>query len=521
MLCRKVVALMLAAFPLAACGSVAASPGNTTQSPAAADTTYYVRPSGNDSAAGTSPSTAWRTLSRVNSEKLKPGDRVLLQGGQQFSGKLILTKTDAGDASDPVVIGSYGSGRASIVTGGNAGILVYDTAGIDVENLVIASTSSPRATGVGINVYSDLTNGQRLTHVTIDDVDVSGFVYGIGIGGATTGFRGVRVENSALHGNLDDGLVSYAGTFTSADPQYANEDIYISRVHAYDNPGDPEDKTKNTGNGIVLGNVKYATISYSTADDNGGKGAASEGPVGIWAYNSSNVVIDHNLSYGNKTSNEADGDGFGLDENTTDCSLEYNLSYDNAGAGYLLYSAQAHSQQKGNVVRFNVSSRDGQTSDYYGGITLLGKISDTSIYQNTVVMKARAGTTNPALRLVGTMSGITVRDNIFATQRGGPIVAASTALAATAATLRANDYFAASGSWKLAWGAATYTSLAAWRSATGQELNGSKATGFDVNPQLAGSVFQLEVTSADDTRLGAAFELRSTSPLRGAHIGAE
>jgi hypothetical protein len=505
---------MLASVPLlAACGATAAASG------AAAAVTYYVSPSGSNSAAGTSPAAPWRTLARVNAEKLVPGDRVLLQGGQQFTGGLIFTKAEAGDAAKPVVVGSYGQGRARIVSAAGSGVVIYDTAGIDVEDLVITGRASGRPQGIGISLYSDLPDDRKLTHVLIDDVDVSDFVYGIGIGGGNgaTGFRDVWVRNSALHGNLDDGLISYAPVANPGDPRYAHEDIYISHVHAYQNLGDPEDTSNNTGNGIVLGDVQRASITFSTADDNGGKGAAGEGPVGIWAYDSSGVVIAHDLSYGNQTANSSDGDGFGLDENTFDCYLEYNLSYDNAGAGYLLYSAQTGAEQQGNVISFNISSGDGRRSRYYGGITLLGQISDAAIYQNTVVMPPVSGGSNPALRLVGTARSITVRNNIFLTEENGPIVVSATALLTSAAQFQANDYFTASGGWALDWGAASYRSLAAWRSASGQELLDNRPTGFAVDPQLAGPTLGLHAT-ANGPAAAAGFVLLPTSPLRGAGL---
>jgi hypothetical protein len=510
------IAALAAAGLLAACGAGATESGAGTGA-----TTYYVSPSGSNSAAGTSATAPWRTLTRVNAVKLRPGDRVLLQGGRRFTGPLVFTKDEAGDAGRPVVVGSYGSGRARIVSSTGSGVVIYDTAGIDVENLIISGRPSGRPVGIGINLYSDLPGNRKLTYVVIDDVDVSDFVYGIGIGGGrgTTGFRDVWVRNSALHGNLDDGLISYAPNLDPAHPRYAHEDIYISGVHAYQNPGDPEDTSNNTGNGIVLGNVRHASITYSTADDNGGKGAASQGPVGIWAYDSADVVIAHDLSYGNKTSNLSDGDGFGLDENTSHCYLEYDLSYDNAGAGYLLYSAQAHAEQHGNVVRFDISSGDGRRSRYYGGITLLGQISDTAIYQNTVVMSARSDGSNPALRLVGTARSIAVRDNIFVTERGGPIVVSAAAVPTSAVEFQANDYFTASGRWTLAWGKASYRSLAAWRSATGQELLGGRLAGFAVDPQLTGPVLLPDTTAAEN-RIAAGFVLRSTSPL-GPDVGAQ
>ena len=516
-----VLVLLFCAPTLTACrtGSSASSASSAPSASSGSSTasTFYVSPAGNDKAAGTTPATAWRTLGKVNSAKLTAGDRVLFKGGGRFTGQLVFTKTDTGDAAHPIEVGTYGSGHATIVASGGNGsaIVVYDTAGISLSGLTVVGQSSPRPKGIGINLFNDLAAGHRLSHIVISDVDVSEFVYGIGIGSGneTSGFRDVRVQDSALHGNLDDGLVSYANGFSAADPQYANQDIYISRVHAYGNPGDPEDSSKNTGNGIVLGNVQDATIEWSTANDNGGDGAASQGPVGIWAYDSTGVDIEHNLSYANHTSNESDGDGFGLDENTSDSYLQYNLSYNNSGAGYLLYSAQADSAQKANTVRFNVSSGDGRKSSYYGGITLIGELTDIAIYQNTVVMATRTSGTNPALRLVGGASAVTIRNNLFVTMRGGPIVAASTALTTFAARMQGNDYQAATGTWSLTWGSATYASLAAWRTATGQEKVGAQPTGLTVNPQMKGPLLELTATSPAAQDLAAAYALRSTSPL--------
>src|SRR5947208_16534051 len=47
--------------------------------------TYYVSATGNDSASGTSPQAAWKTIARVNAKDFNPGDRVLFQGGKTFT----------------------------------------------------------------------------------------------------------------------------------------------------------------------------------------------------------------------------------------------------------------------------------------------------------------------------------------------------------------------------------------------------------------------------------------------------
>src|ERR1700733_11569483 len=79
-------------------------------------TTYYVSPSGSDSNSG-SASAPWQTIARVNRASLQPGDTVLFQGGQTFSGTL--TPPTSGTSSSPITFGSYGSGQAVITSTGN------------------------------------------------------------------------------------------------------------------------------------------------------------------------------------------------------------------------------------------------------------------------------------------------------------------------------------------------------------------------------------------------------------------
>jgi len=50
-------------------------------------TTYYVSPSGNDDNSGTSPSEAWKTIDKVNSVTFSPGDSILFEGSETFSGQ--------------------------------------------------------------------------------------------------------------------------------------------------------------------------------------------------------------------------------------------------------------------------------------------------------------------------------------------------------------------------------------------------------------------------------------------------
>jgi hypothetical protein len=69
--------------------------------------TYYIANSGNDSNSGTSPSTPWQTLAKLNAVSLAPGSAVYLQCGSVFRESLELGSS--GSSSAPISYGSYGT----------------------------------------------------------------------------------------------------------------------------------------------------------------------------------------------------------------------------------------------------------------------------------------------------------------------------------------------------------------------------------------------------------------------------
>jgi hypothetical protein len=131
--------------------------------------TYYVSPSGNDSRGGTSTSTAWKTISRVNKQTLHSGDKVLFQGGKSFSGGLLVNSNEGG-----VTFSTYGSGRATINSGGAQAIKVLNTAGITVSNLVMngSGMSSNHLAGIYFQINS---SGKKLSNVHISNVEIKNY----------------------------------------------------------------------------------------------------------------------------------------------------------------------------------------------------------------------------------------------------------------------------------------------------------------------------------------------------------
>lgn len=449
--------------------------------------TFYLAGTGNDTADGLSPATAWRSLDRVNRHGFAPGDRLLLEGGTSFPGMIYLDAGDAGDPANPVVIASFGSGRATIRAVGTPGIYAYNTGGVTTRDLIFVGDGNSYRNKGGISFYTDLPGDIKLGGVSVSSVEVSGFRNGVEIGGANgaSGYADVVVADVQLHDNMEAGLITYGPSFDVASPTYAHERVSVLRVSAFRNVGDPTNLVRNTGNGIVLGSVSAGSISASDAHDNGSSCIAPEGPAGIWTFDSRAILIEGNVSYRNRTGGKADGDGFDLDQNVSSSTVQNNRSYENDGAGYLVWTAQNNSAYRNNVVRYNSSNDDSRKIAWYGGITVSGRTADTQIYGNTVSVTGTAASRAPALRLGTGMTALSVRNNSFLVRSAGPVVAAP-ALSRTSVTMQGNSYDSQDAPFVLQWGQ-NYASLDAWRLATGQEAEAEQPTGDFVSATAAPS----------------------------------
>ena len=83
----------------------------------ASATNYYVSASGNDNNSGTSPSSPWQSLNRLNSafSSFRPGDNIYLNRGDVFYGSINVTQS--GSSGSPITVSAYGSGNKPVVTG--------------------------------------------------------------------------------------------------------------------------------------------------------------------------------------------------------------------------------------------------------------------------------------------------------------------------------------------------------------------------------------------------------------------
>ena len=60
---------------------------------------YYLSTGGNDKNEGTK-TMPWRTIEKVNSSRIKPGDSILFEGGKTFLGSMIIDSTQFGQSKN-------------------------------------------------------------------------------------------------------------------------------------------------------------------------------------------------------------------------------------------------------------------------------------------------------------------------------------------------------------------------------------------------------------------------------------
>ena len=468
---------------------------------------YYVSPAGNDSSPGTH-ARPWQTIERVNRTDLRPGDKVLFEGGKTFAGTIVLGREDSGSASGKVQLSSYGDGRATINGGNNSGLIAGGCSHLLVKDLNFVG--SGRKTGnTESGVYLAEAEG-----VVVDQLDISDFR---GSGLLFAGLRDSRATHVYAHDNGADGIA--VGAADRAEQRWS-ERIYIGYCIAENNPGDPSNLQNHSGNGIVVGCVRDCLIEYCEAMNNGwDMPRKGNGPVGIWAWKADKVIIQFCVSHDNKSPGW-DGGGFDLDGGVTNSMLQYNYSYNNEGPGYFLCQYPTGPVWKDNIVRYNISVNDGFKNNVGAGIEVYGgdeRISDAEIYHNTIYNEKGGavgfgGLPAPNMRF---------RNNIFVTK--GELIEGDW----THALFEGNCYWQLDREAAFATAASQETggsprstdhkTFADWMAASGQEKVGDAVVGIYADPLLRDAGAMPQVTP-EKLRGLKAYQVKADSPCMQAGV---
>ena len=372
--------------------------------------TYYVNSqSGNDNHRGTLKK-PFKSIEKINSLQLQAGNSVFFAGEQKFDGTLKLSSL-TGTKEQPIVIGSYGNGRA-IINGGNTNSIQADSCSwLQVKNLVVTGNGRLQGnTGSGV-VF------RKVQNCMIDSLEASGFLWS---GVKAVGGKNLRITNVFAHDNGFSGIniesdgQDAGGLEGSGQKTFRN--LYIANCVTENNPGCPAVLNNHSGNGILIGGVTNGTIEYCEAMGNGwDMPREGNGPVGIWAYQSDSITIQYCYSHDNHTSEKGlDGGGFDFDGGMTNSVMQHNFSANNEGPGYGLFQYSGASVWKNNIVRNNISYNDGRKNGQAGFLMwfdsgLTEPMSDCQIYENTVVnCYGHAVNFEP-----GNYPGFNFRNNVF------------------------------------------------------------------------------------------------------------
>ncbi|MDF2926481.1 MAG: hypothetical protein K0R57_5395 [Paenibacillaceae bacterium] len=374
---------------------------------AAEGNVYYVDSSGgSDSNAGTSPSSAWKSLSKVNGKtNYQPGDQILFKSGGVWTGSLTLKSS--GVEGSPITVGMYGDGPKPVINGNAsyAAINLENIQYVTLQDLELTNynaanpddylTGYYRRNGIWIKVFH---NGPKLG-ITIRNMDIHD-VTGMSVTGETTVttsdgkdknvnknsnaaiqlnawewdttmpksyFDGVLIENNYIH---DVSTIGIGVSAFSTNTAYYNKNIAIRGNSIL----------RNGADGIVVGVTSNPLIESNVSLEAGSAGHGYKWIAGMWVWRTEGALFQFN-EVGRvraEAKSETDSAAFDTDISTTgDHVYQYNYSHDNEGGFFM---DMGHLKNGMNIVRYNISQNDKRNA--YHGKTIYG--SDPGLYYNNI-----------------------------------------------------------------------------------------------------------------------------------------
>jgi len=332
--------------------------------------TYFVSPSGNDTADGLSVKTAWKSIDKVNNSIFQAGDKVLFEGGQTFYGNMVIKSS--GTPENPIIFSGYGNGRPIINIGEKEGtaITIQNADGLEINGFEITCGLPPKV-GVGRNgiQIDENESGKAFNHIVIRD----NFIHDI-----WGQMGGTHIRNAAISGGVSRSWRQSSEKKTPA----TLDDVLIegNRIERVDKVGITTSGIGKLrvrrnymdnlgGDGIIVSGSFRALIEFNeihrscmrsgnlylpgdTGWENGGDGWWPH-TAACWIIGCEETIMQFNEVY--DTGREVrNGDGFAYDFDfyCKRCIAQYNYSKENHGFLLLMFDIFQ------NVARYNISEND-------------------------------------------------------------------------------------------------------------------------------------------------------------------
>jgi len=370
------------------------NPGSTPMN-SSGDLTYYVdSQNGSDANSGLSQTLPWKTFARVNTTTFKGGDKILLKSGSVWSSQL--HPLGSGSLDKPITLSSYGDGARPIINGtglAGAAVLLKNQSHWVIDGLEITNTAASRSNTYRWGIQVENANGGVLSNIKIINNYVhhvtgsfrwaDGFIgphLNAGIGVNVTGTSGTDKFDSIW---IESNTVSYCGRTGIV----VWDNVWNNPAHATTNVNIRRNKVEFIdSDGILTFGCNGALLEYNVANTCGNYAETGQfnGSCAIWSTRGSNCISQFNEAYNTKALlDNADGQGFDIDLDATNCIVQYNYSHDNAGGFLLLIDAKGdpsvQNGTSGSIVRYNISQNDGaRIINFAGGIA-----PNSAIYNNT------------------------------------------------------------------------------------------------------------------------------------------
>jgi hypothetical protein len=363
-------------------------------------TTYYVSNSGSDSSNGTSTSTPWQTIAKVNAQALNPGDSVLFQAGGTWTGTQIIAYNHSGSPSGgPITYGSYGAGAkpiinpSTIISTWSGPVSGVYSAPASVSAIVMLfedtiplqmATSSACTDGnwywSSNTIYYKPTTGIPSNH-TVGTV-LSAFSYSAGNNGIDTSNQSYITVNGL------EFLNAFIGS-TKFDTGSSNNIIIenSSFVNCYN--GVYWIFTTSQSNSAVINNYFENCAVAATVNPAGGTTAQ----VTSWTV-TGNTIVNAGTTNGTTTWTTAmnvsvDQEGIGV-QNCVNCTISRNVITGGNNIGIYLYGNPS-SICSGTVISQNEVANNQSNAVVIGGSSTAGYNNNTVAYNLFINNGASSG----------------------------------------------------------------------------------------------------------------------------------
>jgi len=385
-----------------------------------AGVTYYVsnaNPVGSDSNNGTSTSTPWLTIAKVNSSKFNPGDSILFNSGCTWRASLVIPSS--GNSSSQITFGSYGAGAKPQIFGSiqlaswtnESGNLWYASASTAPNCIWFIVSNGVITWGVAESAKASVADEYEFWY---DKVNLRVYVYAA----TSPATRYASVESPVQNFVINNNSQNYI-TIQNLEVAYGNQyNIWVgyttgwnvnnNRIHHVGFWG----LVGNPGDGI---NAKTGVVyfGYNTIHNCGIHGICVNVDN---SHTFTNGIIEHNTMYNNYHSNmdidNPSGASFGS------LTIRYNTIYEDGTFNISFYAGGLYIDGNGSTPENGIQIYNNIFYNMAGTpIVIEGNVASPVIYNNTMYGNFPGATENPSgISVISASgyspSGVVIKNNL-------------------------------------------------------------------------------------------------------------